>query len=80
MTSETIPALHEFLEIEVELEGLQRQKNDLTARIEPLLKRRASIIETWGRSGRTFRVGGVILQANAANEYASLRRIIVEEA
>ena len=70
--------LHRFLEIEKELKDKYAERNAVSRIIEPLERERDAILKRWGNSGRTFDVGGVLLQANKSNEYPSLYRITPE--
>lgn len=56
-----------------------KQRAAIAAIERPLETRCEEILKKWGSSGRTFRINGVVLQANKHHEYPSLREIIIED-
>lgn len=71
--------LERFVEIENELRKLRAECAVLNLQIYPLEKELECIVGRWGKSGRIFKVGDIILQANRPHEYAALSHSTVED-
>jgi hypothetical protein len=76
---EWVEDLLDLSKLENELSGLWTRKNQLTTEIDLREKRRKEIIERYGRSGRIFKIGDIVYQANKSNEYAGLTRTAIED-
>lgn len=79
MTPEMKEKLRRYLWLDSRLTELSDAVRSLHEEMSPLTIERKAIIEELGRTGRTFRVDGVVLRANGMNEYAGLHVIVIEE-
>lgn len=78
MTDDMRQELRSYLRAKDELAKLYVQLNDVKSKMEPLEKEIEAAIQRYGKSGRTFGVDGVVLQAARPGDYASLTVITVE--